>query len=486
MSICEKNRANPSPAGTRLRAFCAIFLLVLIPATFSASSFARTGRTCGVDSLYQICLYYNLPIQYEEVYAACKPNDEGNSMYDLFQAAQKLGFSVAGMRLFYQELLKLDSPAIAFVRGDHFVSVLGKEGDKVVVVDYPAPAQLWSEEEFKQIWEGEVLVVSWEGPVEPEVVDPDAPRVRFEHTLQDFGVVSEGEKVEREYLFWNEGAQPLLIKRVESSCGCAPAVLSATELATGDIGVVSVELDTTGRRGRFTQYVSLLMNDPLSPQVQLTLSGIVKTELVYAPKQVYFGRVVKGEQSERQIILVDSGDGGLELLGVQSDSPFLSLSHGLYEDPRIKDGQERFQVQLQLQTERMDIGPFRSKVVILTNLAKRERIEIPVQGEVTSDLLVRPSLLFFGFVKAGETVERTVKLETVSRRPFQITSLEGDVEGLDLRYSPDLDGAAYSLKATFNVTEGGASGLIEGRVRVRTDLPEQSLVEIPVKAMLRG
>ena len=32
--------------------------------------FARKGKTCGVDALYQICLHYNLPIQYEELYAA--------------------------------------------------------------------------------------------------------------------------------------------------------------------------------------------------------------------------------------------------------------------------------------------------------------------------------------------------------------------------------------------------------------------------------
>ena len=56
--------------------------------------FARTGRTCGVDALYQICLYYKPPIPYEEVYAACKPTDKGNSMHmhRLFSAGWEVGF----------------------------------------------------------------------------------------------------------------------------------------------------------------------------------------------------------------------------------------------------------------------------------------------------------------------------------------------------------------------------------------------------------
>jgi len=51
----------------------------------------------GVDALYQVCLHYNLRIQYEEVCAACKPTNEVNSMYDFFQEAQELGFAVMGL-----------------------------------------------------------------------------------------------------------------------------------------------------------------------------------------------------------------------------------------------------------------------------------------------------------------------------------------------------------------------------------------------------
>jgi len=88
-----------------------LILLLIIP-----SCFARVGRTCGVDALYQICLHYNLPIQYEEVYAACNPNDEGNSMYDVFQAGQELGVSAMRVRVRYTELSNLDSLATAFVK----------------------------------------------------------------------------------------------------------------------------------------------------------------------------------------------------------------------------------------------------------------------------------------------------------------------------------------------------------------------------------
>jgi len=160
-----------------------LILLVLTFVLMIRGGFARKGRTCGVDALYQICLHYNLPIQYEEVYAACKPNDEGNSMYELFQAAQELGFSATAMRLCYEELLTQDSPPIAFVNGNLFVAVVGHEGDKIDVVDYPEPSKLYSQDDVEEICRGAASVTSRDEEPQTHDVHLAASTIQSEHTM---------------------------------------------------------------------------------------------------------------------------------------------------------------------------------------------------------------------------------------------------------------------------------------------------------------
>ena len=137
---------NLCPTGNTFRSLAqgsvfrfAICLYYFVLFTFNFSSFAREGRTCGVDALYQICLLYNRSVPYEKVYEACKPTDKGNSMLDLYRAAEELGFTAEGVRLSYAEFLKRGTPGIAFVNGTHFVAVLGVQDGQVRVLDYPEP-----------------------------------------------------------------------------------------------------------------------------------------------------------------------------------------------------------------------------------------------------------------------------------------------------------------------------------------------------------
>lgn len=99
-------------------------------------------------------------ISMDEISSLFKPETEEISMYDLFQTAQKLGLSAMGVRMSWEELLGLKSPAIAWVNKNHFVVVERVVGDKILVVDYPNPAKLYTQEKFEKIWSGELLIVS--------------------------------------------------------------------------------------------------------------------------------------------------------------------------------------------------------------------------------------------------------------------------------------------------------------------------------------
>jgi hypothetical protein len=341
--------------------------------------------------------------------------------------------------------------------------------------------QAYSRDEFEKIWNGEVLTVFWEDKLPEREVDPNAPRIRFERTFQDFGLVSQGEKVRRAYIFRNEGNSPLVIEKVASSCGCTALVVSATEIEAGAEGIIRAELDTSGRRGRETQYVSLFTNDPNSPETHLTLSGIVKVELDYNPKRVYFGQLAKGESVEREVILTDTGEGNLDITSLESDNPRIALSQEPFEDERIKDNLKRFRLRVRLSANEMDLGNFASTITILTSVPVKSRIEIPVEGEIVTDLVVRPSCLNFGFTEVGDTVTRSV---TITKRDSSAFTVERvDASGLaEVAVVKELERSEYRLDAILKARDRGR---IRDWVCVEITGADEKQVKIPVFALVQ-
>ncbi len=440
--------------------------------------FARQGMTCGVDALYEICLQYRLSIPFEKVHAACQPSEKGNSMYDLYQAAEALGFTPRGLRLTWDDLLGLDCPAIAFVQGNHFVAVTGSESGQVRVVDYPQPERLYSKDEFLALWKGETLAVALEKDIEPRLAAASAPRIRFERTLVDFGMVSRGEAVKREFFFWNDGAEPLRIDRVSAGCGCTAPVLSATEIAPGEMGTLNVELDTRGRRGRDTQALALLCNDPLQPKAQLTLTGIVKVELSYGPKQVHFGEVERGMRATRDIYLWGTESKGLCSPELICSDSFLSMHTEVLEKIEAQDDLERVRIAVDLHTSEMPLGKFVSEIKIRLRQSDNSPIGIPVFGEITGPLRVIPRQLFFGSMDLGENSSRQVLLQTDSSDGFEILAWSCNIADVMLNR---IDKAGYSITARIRAREAGAFSDI---VKIRTNDPKQPIFEIPIFVLI--
>lgn len=67
-----------------------------------------------------------------------------------------------------------------------------------------------------------------------------------EQTL-DFGKIEEGEKLDIEYHFTNTGEYPLVIDRVEPSCGCTMAEVPKEPVQPGKEGIIKASFNSSGR-----------------------------------------------------------------------------------------------------------------------------------------------------------------------------------------------------------------------------------------------
>ncbi len=71
----------------------------------------------------------------------------------------------------------------------------------------------------------------------------------LDSTVRDFGTISEGQKLEVAYRFLNSGDKPLIVARVQPSCGCTVAEQPDEPILPGKEGVIKATFNSEGRIG---------------------------------------------------------------------------------------------------------------------------------------------------------------------------------------------------------------------------------------------
>jgi hypothetical protein len=110
--------------------------------------------------------------------------------------------------------------------------------------------------------------------------EPTGPvtKIKFRNDTYDFGKVMEGKKVEYDYVFTNDGDEPLILKNVKASCGCTTPSWPREPIAPGATGKIHASFDTAGRGsvGGQQQNKNITVTGNFEGgTIQLTLRGLV-------------------------------------------------------------------------------------------------------------------------------------------------------------------------------------------------------------------
>jgi hypothetical protein len=87
-----------------------------------------------------------------------------------------------------------------------------------------------------------------------------APYMYFKEESHNLGKVTEGEKVSYTFVVENKGKTDLLIKNVETSCGCTVANFEKKPIPSGKTGNIELVLNTSGKVGRVTKTARVTSN----------------------------------------------------------------------------------------------------------------------------------------------------------------------------------------------------------------------------------
>lgn len=100
-----------------------------------------------------------------------------------------------------------------------------------------------------------------------------APQIVVEPPSQNLGD-QPPQVIELVYAVQNTGGEPLIIKRVSTSCDCTTASLDRTEIPAGEAALLTVRLDPVEDNlfGDVRRVIYLRSNDPDEPEVSVEFS----------------------------------------------------------------------------------------------------------------------------------------------------------------------------------------------------------------------
>lgn len=101
------------------------------------------------------------------------------------------------------------------------------------------------------------------------------PNAKFERKSHNFGTVKEEiGSIATQFEFTNTGNSPLIVQRVNASCGCTTPAFTKEPILPGKKGTIDVKYSTVARPGNFRKNITVYTNVPDSVFV-LTISGRV-------------------------------------------------------------------------------------------------------------------------------------------------------------------------------------------------------------------
>jgi len=106
-----------------------------------------------------------------------------------------------------------------------------------------------------------------------EAVNPNAPKAKWDKTINDFGTIDQGIPKAAEFKLTNEGKEPLIIQSARASCGCTNLQYSQEPILPGKSTTISATYNAAAA-GAFIKTITVTTNADPNPVV-LQIKGTV-------------------------------------------------------------------------------------------------------------------------------------------------------------------------------------------------------------------
>jgi hypothetical protein len=299
----------------------------------------------------------------------------------------------------------------------------------------------------------------------------------FQTTSHDFRVVGRGAKCEYHFDFTNAYQEDVHVAAVRSSCGCTTPTVTKDTLKTHETASVVAVFNTSTFIGKKAAVVTVVFDKPAYAEVQLNVSGFIRTDITFEPAEIAFGEIASGAETVQDIEITHTGNSDWQITDVRSHCSDLQVQ---LSAPQKSPGRVRYRMRVKVLSS-MPEGDVRERLTLVSNDKDFPTTEMSVNGRIRPTLSVAPAALSLGTTRVGTTVEKRLVIRGDS--PFEIK----DVVCADPRFefeTPSGSKKLHFLKLRFHA--GAAAGRVGQEIKINTDLSGGKAVTCIVTGVIAG
>ncbi len=284
----------------------------------------------------------------------------------------------------------------------------------------------------------------------------------FEVKTHDFRTVGRGTKCAYHFELTNPYEEDVHITAVRTSCGCTTPTITKKTLKTHETGAVVATFNTSTHIGSKAATITVVFDKPYYAEVQLKVSGFIRTDITFDPPEVAFGEIPAGQSREREVVITHNGNSNWEITDVRSHCSSLEVRLNPAERTA---GKVSYRMSVRMK-EDMKEGEIRERLTLISNDRDFPTTEMAISGRIRPVVSVSPAAVSLGTTKLDGVVEK--RLIVRADEPFEVA----DVLCADDRFEFEVPLGRKKLHfVKLRFRADGSADRIAQEIKIVTDLP---------------
>lgn len=307
-----------------------------------------------------------------------------------------------------------------------------------------------------------------------------APLIQVDKETHDFGRIQQGDEVEATFVVSNTGHGDLLIKNVQSGCGCATVTdLKDKIIPPGGSEDLVVRLSTRNKALNLSKSVKIFSNDPVTQLKRVVVKAYIHVDYLLKGPILKYSDFQQGSADTKKIFVESFMEAPLEITGFTCDKPFIHCSY----DPDQGSKEPKPYISVTVDSAGHDLGKktVYGKITFQTNSTQLPEGSFTLIIEPIEDIKYSPRKVFLYRYSQAAREEVEVLLQNVRGEPINIVGIDTDLECVDAEVISQ-NGPEALLVMRLN--EKAVDGRHRSTATIRFDLAGEETLEIPVTVLL--
>jgi hypothetical protein len=307
-----------------------------------------------------------------------------------------------------------------------------------------------------------------------------APKIQFDKTVYDFGVVTQAAQLSGTFAFTNAGDAVLKVEKPAPTCGCTVAGIKPDTLQPGEKGELTFTLNIPPNRIKLEKQIVVASNDPENPKVSLTIKADHQPLYEYAPMMLNVN--VHQGATTNVVVEVKRTDGQkLVVSKITTKEGWITAKTEPAEPP--SDAAARIVVNLKAGGDPRRVGDW---VHVHTDNPDKPAFSVFANVRVTGDVVWEPDAIVWS-INDPELVRQQRQEAMITRRlsvtaavsepKLAVSNLQSTLPGVGLEVVPGEAGKPCMIVAKLNDVP---SQTVSGTLTFETNLTNQSKVQVPL------